>query len=66
MGSRPNVFFGPIKTHYFGPRRIDWFVQHPLVLSVYARNALVLLASTAACLVALYLILRQQLRTRGL
>jgi hypothetical protein len=65
-GAKPNVFFGPIKTHYFGPRRIAWFNTHPLVFTVYTRNSLVLLGSTFACLAALYLILKQQLRTRGI
>lgn len=64
-GARPNVFFGPIKTHYLGPRKWDWVAKHPLVLSVYARNSLVLLGATLACLAALYVILKRQLSTRS-
>jgi hypothetical protein len=56
-----NVFFGPKKMHYFGPTRLGWKV----ILSVWTRNSLVLLGSTAACLAALWLILKRQLRTRG-
>jgi ABC-type multidrug transport system ATPase subunit len=64
-GVRPNVFFGPIKTHYFGPRRLAWVEHHPLVFSVYLRNSLVLLGSTTICLAGLYVVLKRQLRTRS-
>ena len=62
-GRPVNVFFGPIKTHYLAPAKWGW--NWKLVLSVYARNTLVLLASTFLCLGFLYLILKRQLRTRG-
>jgi ABC-type multidrug transport system ATPase subunit len=61
-GRPVNVFFGPIKTHYFGPVSWGWKVA----MSVYVRNTLVLMASTLACLALLYLILKRQLRTRGI
>jgi len=61
-----NVFFGPVKTHYLGLRRWDWVREYPIVVSVYTRNTFVLLVSSLACLIALYAILKQQLRTRGL
>ena len=64
-GARPNVFFGPIKTHYFGPRSWGWINHHPIVFSVYMRNTLVLLGSTTICLAALYMVLKRQLRTRS-
>jgi len=64
-GARLNVFFGPIKTHYFGPRSWSFVAKHPLVFSVYLRNTLVLVGSSFACLAALYLILKRQLRTRS-
>jgi ABC-type multidrug transport system ATPase subunit len=56
-----NVFFGPKKMHYLGPQRLGWKV----ILSVWTRNSLVLLGSTLTCLAALWLILKRQLRTRG-
>ena len=65
-GARLNVFFGPVKTHYSGPRQWPWFNDHPLVFSVYLRNSLVLLASTFLCLAALYVILKRQLRTHSI
>jgi hypothetical protein len=61
-GRPVNVFFGPVKTHYFGPAKWGWKVS----LSVFQRNTLVLLGSTFACLALLYFILKQQLRTRGI
>jgi hypothetical protein len=66
-GRPVNVFFGPIKTHSFGEIHIGSFrKEFVLVLSVYLRNTLVLLGSTFACLALLYLILKRQLRTRGI
>ncbi|MEQ1860233.1 MAG: ATP-binding cassette domain-containing protein, partial [Chthoniobacteraceae bacterium] len=59
-----NVFFGPVKTHYFGSRRLAW-IGKPMVFSVYMRNTLVLLGSTFLCLGALYITLKRQLRTRS-
>jgi ABC-type multidrug transport system ATPase subunit len=56
-----NVFFGPRKLFYLGPERLGWGIT----LSVYVRNSLVLLGSTFACLLALWVILKQQLRTRS-
>jgi len=56
-----NVFFGPKKVFLFGPERLGWAVT----MSVFVRNSLVLLASTFFCLAALYVILKQQLRTRS-
>jgi hypothetical protein len=63
-----NVFFGPVKTHYFTPK--SWSSQKNwkdgrITMSVYWRNTLVLIASTLLCLGLLYLILKRQLRTRG-
>lgn len=64
-GVRLNVFFGPVKTHYLGSEKWSWSAKHPVVFSVYARNTLVLVGSSALCLAALYLILKRQLRTRS-
>jgi hypothetical protein len=63
---RLNVFFGPIKTHYLGPRSWPFVATHPVELSVYTRNSLVLGASSLVCLAGLYGILKRQLRTRGI
>ncbi len=63
-GRSVNVFFGPLKTHYFAPQEWGW--NWKIKLSVYARNTLVLLGSTLLCLGLLYLILKRQLRTRGI
>ena len=61
-----NVFFGPVKTHYLGPTSWKLFSDHPLVMTVFTRNALVLIGSSLAQLILLYAILRRQLRTRGI
>jgi ABC-type multidrug transport system ATPase subunit len=59
-GALVNVFFGPLKAHYIGPRILGWKV----IASVYVRNSFVLILSTLVCLIGLYLILKRQLRTR--
>jgi ABC-type multidrug transport system ATPase subunit len=59
-GAPVNVFFGPVKTHYIGPRALGW----KMTMSVYLRNTLVLMISSLGCLAILYLILKRQLRTR--
>ena len=61
-----NVFFGPMKTHYLGLENWSFLRTHPLVMSVFTRNALVLLGSSLLQLALLYAILRRQLRTRGI
>jgi ABC-type multidrug transport system ATPase subunit len=67
-GRPVNVFFGPIKTHYFTPK--SWnskiWKDGKITMNVYWRNSLVLLGSTFVCLALLYLILKRQLRTRGI
>jgi ABC-type cobalamin/Fe3+-siderophores transport system ATPase subunit len=63
-GRSVNVFFGPLKTHYLAPQEWGW--NWKIAMSVYARNTLVLLGSTLFCLGLLYLILKRQLRTRGI
>ena len=61
-----NVFFGPQKTFYLGSRHWEWAWKHPLVLSVFTVNALVIIGSSLGLLVMLYAILQRQLRTRGI
>ena len=61
-----NVFFGPVKTHYLGPVRWKFFRDYPLVMTVFTRNALVLIGTSLFQLVILYALLRRQLRTRGI
>ncbi|HZJ16239.1 MAG TPA: ATP-binding cassette domain-containing protein [Chthoniobacteraceae bacterium] len=61
-----NVFFGPQKTFYLGPRDWEWVSKHPVVLSVFTVNALVIIGSSLGLLVVLYAILQRQLRTRGI
>jgi ABC-type multidrug transport system ATPase subunit len=63
-GRPVNVFFGPLKTHYLAPHEWGW--NWKVAMSVYARNTIVLLGSTLFCLGLLYLILKRQLRTRGI
>jgi ABC transport system ATP-binding/permease protein len=58
-----NVFFGPKKMHFIGSEDWAWSTRHPIIINVYLRNSLVLLGSTFVCLVALWLILKRQLRT---
>jgi hypothetical protein len=67
-GRPVNVFFGPVKTHIFGRINTIWWGTKELKLSmsVYTRNTLVLLVGTLLCLAFLYLILKRQLRTRGI
>jgi hypothetical protein len=69
LRGRPvNVFFGPVKTHYLGRINTIWWGKKDvkITMSVYTRNTLVLLGSTLVCLGLLYLILKRQLRTRGI
>jgi len=40
--------------------------KHPVVLSVFTVNALVIIGSSLGLLVVLYAILQRQLRTRGI
>jgi ABC transport system ATP-binding/permease protein len=61
-GRLVNVFFGPVKSYYFGPVKFGWKIER----SVYFVNTLVLVVASLACLSALYWILKRQLRTRGL
>ncbi len=61
-----NVFFGPVKTIYPGPRSWSFARDHSFKISVYARNTIVLLGSSLVCLIVLYVILKRQLRTRGM
>lgn len=67
-GRPVNVFFGPVKTHYLGRINTIWWGKKDvkITMSVYTRNTLVLLGSTLVCLALLYLILKRQLRTRGI
>ena len=64
--SQLNVFFGPVKTHYAGLRRWSIVARHPIILTVYERNTIVLTAATFGSLVLLYGILKRQLRPRGI
>jgi hypothetical protein len=61
-----NVFFGPQKIFFLGPRHWAWVWKHPLVLSVFTVNTLVIIGSSIGLLVIVYAILQRQLRTRGI